>query len=146
MKKLALLLIVFSLGLLPLMQAYAESQEDVNKRLDTIQKDLEELKKEGFGVLTQIDVKATLKEKLNIDREDYVILGACNPILAHQALEQEQDLGLMLPCNVIVYVKEGNTIIAAIKPTVQMEKIGNSKLNEIAMQVEEKLKRVIDSV
>ncbi|MDP1694153.1 MAG: DUF302 domain-containing protein [Candidatus Woesearchaeota archaeon] len=111
-----------------------------------IEKTKEELKKEGFGVLTQIDVKTTLKEKLNIDREDYVILGACNPTLAHKALEQEQDLGLMLPCNVIVYVKEGKTIVAAIKPTVQMEKIGNPKLNEIAMQVEEKLKRVIDSV
>ena len=111
-----------------------------------IEKTKEELKKEGFGVLTQIDVKTTLKEKLNIDREDYVILGACNPTLAHKALEQEQDLGLMLPCNVIVYVKEGKTIVAAIKPTVQMEKIGNPKLNEIAMQVEEKLKKVIDRV
>lgn len=114
--------------------------------MKAIERTKEELKKEGFGVLTQIDVKATLKEKLNIDREDYVILGACNPTLAHQALEQEQDLGLMLPCNVIVYVKEGKTVVAAIKPTVQMEKIGNPKLNEIAMQVEEKLKRVIDSV
>ena len=111
-----------------------------------IEKTKEELKKEGFGVLTQIDVKATLKEKLNIDREDYVILGACNPAWAHKALEQEQDLGLMLPCNVIVYVKEGKTIVAAIRPTVQMEKIGNPRLNEIAIQVEEKLKRVIDKV
>jgi uncharacterized protein (DUF302 family) len=111
-----------------------------------IEKTKEELKKEGFGVLTQIDVKATLKEKLNIEREDYIILGACNPALAHKALEQEQDLGLMLPCNVIVYVKEGETIVAAIKPTVQMEKIGNPKLSEIAVQVEEKLKRVIDKV
>ncbi len=126
------------------MYAY---KKKVNMPLSkAIEKTKEELKKEGFGVLTQIDVKATLKEKLNIDREDYVILGACNPTLAHKALEQEQDLGLMLPCNVIIYVKEGKTIVAAIKPTVQMEKIGNPKLNEIAMQVEEKLKRVIDKV
>lgn len=115
----------------------------VSKAIERIK---EELKKEGFGVLTQIDVKATLKEKLNMDREEYVILGACNPTLAHKALEQEQDLGVMLPCNVIVYRKEGKTIVAAIKPTVQMEKIGNTKLSEIAMQVEEKLKRVVDGV
>ncbi len=125
---------------------YAYKKKVRMPMMKAIERTKEELKKEGFGVLTQIDVKATLKEKLNIDREDYVILGACNPTLAHQALEQEQDLGLMLPCNVIVYVNEGKTIVAAIRPTVQMEKIGNSKLNEIAVQVEEKLKRVIDQV
>lgn len=104
------------------------------------------LKKEGFGVLTEIDVKATLKEKLNVDTDQYQILGACNPPLAHRALQAEQDLGLMLPCNMIVYVKEGKTFVAAIKPTVQMQKIGNPKLTAIAQEVEEKLKRVVDSV
>lgn len=106
----------------------------------------EELKKEGFGILNEIDVKAILKEKLNIEREEYIILGACNPSFAHKALEQEQDLGLMLPCNLVVYAKKGSTIVAAIRPTVQMEKIGNAKLDEIAMQVEEKLKAVIDKI
>jgi len=104
------------------------------------------LKKEGFGVLTEIDVKATLKEKLNIDTDQYQILGACNPLLAHKALQAEQDLGLMLPCNMIVYVKDGKTFVAAIKPTVQMAKIGNPKLQEIAVQVEDKLKKVVDSI
>ncbi len=106
----------------------------------------EELQKEGFGVLTEIDVKATLKKKLDVDFDDYIILGACNPPMAYQALQAEQDLGLMLPCNVIVYSKKGKTFVAAIKPTVQMEKIGNPKLKSVAAQVEQKLKKVIDSV
>ncbi len=106
----------------------------------------EELQKEGFGVLTEIDVKATLKKKLDVDFEDYIILGACNPSMAYKALQAEQDLGLMLPCNMIVYSKKGKTFVAAIKPTVQMEKIRNSKLRGIAAQVEEKLKKVINSV
>lgn len=106
----------------------------------------EELQKEGFGVLTEIDVKATLKKKLDVDFEDYIILGACNPSMAYKALQAEQDLGLMLPCNLIVYTKNGKTFAAAIKPTVQMEKIGNVKLKEVAVQVEEKLKRVVDSI
>ncbi len=106
----------------------------------------EELQKEGFGVLTEIDVKATLKKKLDVDFDDYIILGACNPPMAHKALQAEQDLGLMLPCNMIVYSKKGKTFVAAIKPTVQMEKIKNPKLNGIAVQVEEKLKKVVDSI
>ena len=106
----------------------------------------EELQKEGFGVLTEIDVKATLKKKLDVDFDDYIILGACNPPMAYKALQAEQDLGLMLPCNLIVYAKNGKTFAAAIKPSVQMEKIGNMKLKEIAAQVEEKLKRVVDSI
>ncbi|MBI2656115.1 DUF302 domain-containing protein [Candidatus Woesearchaeota archaeon] len=106
----------------------------------------EELQKEGFGVLTEIDVKATLKKKLDVDFDDYIILGACNPPMAHKALQAEQDLGLMLPCNMIVYAKKGKTFVAAIKPTMQMEKIRNPKLNGIAVQVEEKLKRVVDSI
>ena len=106
----------------------------------------EALKNEGFGILTEIDVKATLKKKLNADFDNYLILGACNPPLAHKALQAEPDLGLMLPCNVIVYEKEGKTFVAAVKPTVQMQKIGNPQLALIAAQVEEKLKNVIANI
>ncbi|MBS3126461.1 DUF302 domain-containing protein [Candidatus Woesearchaeota archaeon] len=106
----------------------------------------EALKNEGFGILTEIDVKATLKKKLNADFDNYLILGACNPPLAHKALQAEPDLGLMLPCNVIVYEKEGKTFVAAIRPTIQMQKIGNPQLALIAAQVEEKLKNVIANV
>jgi len=113
---------------------------------DAVAKVREQLQKEGFGVLTEIDVKATLKKKLDIDFDKYIILGACNPTLAHKALQAEQDLGLMLPCNMIVYEKDGKTFVAAIKPTAQMEKIGNPKLHVIAKEVEEKLKRVVDNV
>ena len=106
----------------------------------------EELQKEGFGVLTEIDVKSTLKKKLNVDFDDYIILGACNPPFAYRALQAEQDLGVMLPCNLIVYSHKGKTFVAAIKPTVQMEKIGNPQLKDVALQIEEKLKKVIDSI
>ncbi|MEK6942864.1 MAG: DUF302 domain-containing protein [Nanoarchaeota archaeon] len=111
-----------------------------------VAKTREELQKEGFGVLTEIDVKATLKKKLDVDFDDYTILGACNPPMAYKALQAEQDLGLMLPCNVIVYSKNGKTVVAAIKPTVQMEKLGNPKLKEVAVMVEEKLKKVVEGV
>jgi len=113
---------------------------------DAVAKAMEELQKEGFGVLTEIDVKSTLKKKLDVDFDDYIILGACNPPFAYKALQAEQDLGLMLPCNLIVYNKSGKTFVAAIKPTVQMEKIGNKELKVIAAQVEDKLKKVIESI
>ncbi len=113
---------------------------------DAINKAREELQKEGFGVLTEIDVKATLKKKLDVDFDDYIILGACNPSMAYKVLQAEQDLGLMLPCNLIVYSKKGKTFVAAIKPTVQMEKIGNPKLSGIAAEVEVRLKRAVDNI
>jgi uncharacterized protein (DUF302 family) len=113
---------------------------------DTVAKAREELQKEGFGVLTEIDVKSTLKKKLDVDFGKYIILGACNPNMAYKALQSEQDLGLMLPCNMIVYEKDDKTFVAAINPTVQMEKIGNPKLDCIAKEVESKLKKVIDSI
>jgi uncharacterized protein (DUF302 family) len=113
---------------------------------DAISKIKEELQNQEFGVLTEIDVKATLKKKLDVDFDKYIILGACNPKMAYKALQSEQDLGLMLPCNVIVYEKEGKTFVAAIKATVQMEKIGNPELNDIAKEVEEKLKVVIGTI
>jgi uncharacterized protein (DUF302 family) len=112
---------------------------------NTVAKVKEELKKEGFGVLTEIDVKQTLKAKLNVDFEDYIILGACNPPLAYQALTAERDIGVLLPCNVIVYVQDGKTFVSAVLPTVQLGKVGNPKLLPIAEQVEEKLKKVVDA-
>lgn len=105
----------------------------------------EELKKLGFGILSKIDVKEKFKEKLGIDYKKYIILGACNPLFAHRALETEENIGLMLPCNVIVYEKEGKVVIGVIKPTAAMGIIGNDKLQDIAVDVENKLKRVLDA-
>lgn len=113
---------------------------------EAVEKVKEELKKEGFGVLTEIDVKATLKKKLDVDFNKYIILGACNPSNAHEALQLEQDIGLMLPCNVIVYEKDEETIISAVKPIVAMGVIDNDALKNIAVEIEAKLKRVIDNV
>jgi uncharacterized protein (DUF302 family) len=113
---------------------------------ETIKKTKEELKKEGFGILTEIDVKETLKKKLNVDFNKYVILGACNPPFAYKSLQAELDIGLMLPCNVIVYEKENRIFVSAILPTVAMSMIENENLREIAEQVEEKLRKVIDSI
>lgn len=111
-----------------------------------IKRTKEELKKEDFGVLTEIDVKETLKKKLNVDFNKYVILGACNPPFAHKSLQAELDIGLMLPCNVIVYEKENKVFVSAILPTAAMSIIENDTLREIAEQVEEKLKRVVDNI
>ena len=113
---------------------------------DAIVKMREELGKEGFGVLTEIDVSATLKKKLDIDYGNYLILGACNPQFAYEALKAEKEIGLFLPCNTIVYEEEGKTFVSAILPTVAMSVIDNPALAEIAKKVEEKLKRVIDNV
>ncbi|MQY65732.1 MAG: DUF302 domain-containing protein [Clostridia bacterium] len=106
----------------------------------------EELKKEGFGILTRIDVQEKFKEKLGIDFKKYVILGACNPASAHKAIVAEENIGLMLPCNVIVYEKEDKTVVSIIKPTVAMRMIENEELKQIATQVETKLKNVFDSI
>ncbi len=106
----------------------------------------EELKKEGFGILTRIDVKEKFKEKLDIDFKKYVILGTCNPASAHKAIVAEENIGLMLPCNVIVYEKEDKTVVSIIKPTVAMQVIENEELKQIAGDVETKLKNVFDSI
>lgn len=112
-----------------------------------IEKVTEELKKEGFGVLTEIDVKATLKKKLDVDFRQYKILGACNPQFAHQALLAEDKIGSMLPCNVIVQERDGNKIeISAIDPVASMMAVKNDTLGNVAGQVREKLKRVIENV
>jgi uncharacterized protein (DUF302 family) len=104
------------------------------------------LKEQGFGVLTTIDVQAKFKEKLGIDFEKYVILGACNPANAHKAIQAEQDIGLLLPCNVIVYENDGGTVVSIIKPTVAMQMIDNRELKAIAEKVEAKLAHVIASI
>ena len=107
----------------------------------------EKLKDEGFGVLTEIDVKATLKKKLGADFRNYRILGACNPPLAHQALLAEDKIGTMLPCNVIVQEKgEGCVEVAAIDPIASMSAVENADLGSVAVEVQAKLKKVVDSL
>ena len=107
----------------------------------------EELKKEGFGILTEIDVKATLKKKLDVDFRKYRILGACHPQFAYQALQAEDKIGTMLPCNVIVQeLAEGKVEVAAIDPIASMMAIQNPSLGGVAQQVQAKLKKVIESL
>ena len=104
----------------------------------------DELQKEGFGILSEIDVQAALKKKLDVDYKKYRILGACNPPFAYEALQAEEKIGTMLPCNVIVLEQEnGGVEIAAIDPVASMQAIENTKLQDIAAQVQEKLKKVI---
>jgi len=110
-----------------------------------IEKVTEELEKEGFGVLTEIDVKATLKKKLEVDFKPYKILGACNPPFAYKSLQAEEQIGLMLPCNVIVYVNDNDqTVVAAVDPIASMQAVNNPQLGEIAATIQSKLKSVIE--
>ncbi|WP_293967199.1 DUF302 domain-containing protein [Sphingopyxis sp.] len=103
------------------------------------------LKAEGFGVISRIDIQQTLKAKISVDFRPYVILGACNPALAHEALQLESKVGLMLPCNVIVQqVKDGEIEVAAIDPVAAMQAIENPELTKAAAEVRAKLARVID--
>lgn len=112
-----------------------------------VERVIKSLKAEGFGVLTEIDVKATMKRKLDIDFRDYRILGACNPPLAHRALTADDKIGTMLPCNVIVQDLGGGRIeVAAIDPAVSMEHVGNPTLKTIADSVTGKLRRVIAAI
>ena len=113
---------------------------------DTINKVTEELKKEGFGVLTTIDVKETLKNKIDVDFKKYTILGACNPPLAHKALQAEEEIGLLLPCNVIVYDKEGKSVVSVFDPSLMTKVVENENLNPIAEEVKEKLQRVFNNI
>lgn len=108
-----------------------------------VDKVTEELKKEGFGVLTTIDVKETLKQKLNVDFKNYVILGACNPPFAHRALQAEEDIGLLLPCNVIVYEKGKETVVAAFDPITMGKVMDNPAIEPVALEVRQRLERVI---
>ncbi len=111
-----------------------------------VEKTKGELSKEGFGILTEIDVKNTLKSKLNVEYDNYIILGACNPPFALQALQAEKEIGLLLPCNVIVYEDKNKVFVSVILPTVAMEVVKNPSLVNIAKQVEEKLKNVINNL
>lgn len=105
----------------------------------------EALRSEGFGVLTEIDVRDTLKKKLGVEFRRYTILGACNPPLAHRALEAEIEIGLMLPCNVIVYeADDGKAVVAAIDPMQTLAAQGKPAIREVAAAVREKLRRVLD--
>src|SRR5690606_13988980 len=108
----------------------------------------EALAAEGFGVLTEIDVRATLKKKIDVDFRPYIILGACNPPLAHQALLAEQEIGLLLPCNVIVYAgdEDGTSVVSAMDPVAALSLSGNPNVEPLATQVKERLERVLAAV
>lgn len=113
---------------------------------DTVMRTKDELSKEGFGVLTEIDVRATLKQKLGVEYGNYIILGVCNPSLAHQALLAEKEVGLFMPCNVIIYEEDGKNFVSAMMPTVALQAMSNSVIEKIAKQAEEKLKKVVDNI
>lgn len=114
---------------------------------EAVHRTVEALKAEGFGIITEIDLKETLKKKINVDFRSYRILGACNPTLAHEALQLEDKVGTMLPCNVIVQdIGDGKTEIAAIDPVASMQAIDNAKLKDAAKQVQAKMRKVIESL
>ena len=111
-----------------------------------VQRVRDSLKSEGFGVLCEIDVREKLKEKLGVDFANYIILGACNPPFAHRALQEEMNLGLLLPCNVVVYETGGKSFAAAIDAAKMLSVVGNPALETVASQINDKLRRMIDSL
>ena len=113
--------------------------EAVNRTRDLLQE-------AGYGVLCEIDVKAKLEEKLGVEREPYVILGACNPPLASEGLNAEPDLGALLPCNVVIYERQGRTRVAAVEPERMLSIVGNEGLGPIATRVREDLARVVEEI
>ncbi len=113
---------------------------------EVLEKTTAALKEEGFGILTEIDVAATLKKKLDVDYKAYTILGACNPPLAHKALQTEDKIGVMLPCNVVVIDQGEHIEVAAIDPYAGMSPVENDKLNDLASDVRQRLQRVIDAL
>lgn len=113
---------------------------------EAVEKTRTALKEEGFGVLCEIDIKEKLKEKLGVDFRNYVILGACNPPLAYETLQQELNIGLLLPCNVIVYDDAQHTVVAAIDAAKMLSVVGNPKLTATAELVNEKLRRAVESI
>jgi uncharacterized protein (DUF302 family) len=120
-----------------------ELDADFESTVDAVK---DALREEGFGILVAIDVREKLHERLGIAFEKYTILGACDPASAHKALMAEENIGLMLPCNVIVYEHDGKAIVGVIRPTVAMEMIDNPDLRRIAKDTERRLKHVIDSL
>jgi len=124
------------------------SDDTLRARLDlsyaqTIERVTAALKEQGFGILTQIDVRATLKQKLGVDFRNYIILGACNPPLAHQALTTELEIGLLLPCNVIVYEDDGASVVAIADPVAMLQLADNPSLERVANEARARLQRVI---
>lgn len=128
------------------MEYYFSKITDLNHQ-EAIEKVTEELKKEGFGILTEIDVKATFKKKLDIDYPEFKILGACNPNFAHKALGEEIHIGTMLPCNVVVRaMPDGKTEVFAVDPQSSMSAVENESLGQIAGEVRDRLKSVIETI
>jgi len=127
------------------MKYYFEKNTDYN--FDTAVKRIkEELKKEGFGILAEIDLKKTLKEKIDVDFGNYKILEACNPPFAYQSLKAEENIGIMLPCNIVIRQnKDANVMISVVNPVSAMQGINNSEMNEIAKQIQLKLKKALQS-
>jgi len=128
-----------------------EHQLGIGRRFDipyeeAVSRVREALKQEGFGILTEIDVKATLKEKLGADFKRYVILGACNPPLAHKALSANDEVGLLLPCNVIVYETEGGSVVKALNPLTMSEFFEDEQVQAVAQQAYERIGRSIASL
>ena len=114
---------------------------------EAVQRVREGLAEEGFGVLTEIDVKATLRKKLDVDFRPYVILGACNPPLAYKTLQEEEQIGLMLPCNVVVQeAPDGGSVVAALNPLVAMGVVQNPAIEPVAGEVTEKIHRVVEAL
>lgn len=128
------------------MSSYGYRKNVLGSFPEIVTRTTEALANEGFGVLSTIDLKSKLKEKLNVDVDEYVILGACSPVHAYDALRAEQEIGLLLPCNLIVYRAGNDIVVSAQLPTVAMQLIENKKLNAVAEEVELKLKKVIDSL
>ncbi|MEX2368824.1 MAG: DUF302 domain-containing protein [Candidatus Paceibacterota bacterium] len=126
--------------------SYGYTQQATGNFSDITTAVQEALAREGFGVLSNIDVKDTLKKKLGVDQAPYQILGACNPKLAHQALSLEPELGLLLPCNVIIYEQDEKVFISAVDPEILLGVTDNEELYEIATEVKERLRRVVDAV
>ena len=114
---------------------------------DAVKKVTETLKEQGFGVLTEIDAKKVLKEKLGLDRKPYKILGACNPHFAHQAIDMEPELGTLLPCNVLVYEREdGKVVVTAMDPEAALKLVGNPDVEEIAKEVRKRIEKALEKV
>ena len=121
--------------------------KELDISFDTVTQQVREaLKKEGFGILTEIDVREKMKEKLGVDMNKYIILGACNPPKAYKAILAEENIGLMLPCNVIVFEKGNKTVLSIIRPTTVMQMVDNAELREVAEAVEKQLKKVFDAI
>jgi len=129
-----------------LASSYTLSEKTTLPFAEAIERVRNELKAEGFGILCEIDVQATLKDKLAVAVEPYTILGACNPPLAHQALEAEPDLGVLLPCNVVVYRRDGDTYISAIDAERMLSIVDNDLLAPIAADVKRRLRDVVARV